>query len=74
MSIKPIAIGTEVVPTCRPDMNFVIAGAKYPIPMPRAIAMNMMSVKYLSSRERLFLDPMVYSSSNRIQVKCCKHA
>ncbi len=51
--IRPIAIGTLVVPTWKLLMKASVPWMKYPSPTPRAIAAKIQSVKYLSMKESL---------------------
>ncbi len=45
ITIRPIAIGIEVVPTEKPVMIWVTYGTKYPSPIPIAIARKIQSVR-----------------------------
>lgn len=50
IKIKPIAIGIFVVPLLAEFMIFGKVGIKYPIPTPKAIAIKIQRVKFLSRK------------------------
>ncbi|MNP21989.1 hypothetical protein D3C76_1146320 [compost metagenome] len=53
MTIKPIAIGMEVVPTCMRERNSEKFGIKVPRNSPRAIEAKIHTVKYRSRKDNL---------------------
>lgn len=53
MTISPIAIGIDVVPTEILNKEVYIDGMPQPINIPSAIAANIQSVKYLSKNDNL---------------------
>lgn len=60
MSIRPIAMGIDVVPTERLVMKAGAAGAKYPIAIPIIIARKIQIVRYVSRKDnRLIVDIMI---------------
>ena len=52
MTMSPIAMGIEVVPTERCVIPATNDGAMFPSAMPSAIAENIQRVRYLSRKER----------------------
>jgi hypothetical protein len=54
MRMSPMAIGIDVVPNERPVIIAGTWGAKYPIPIPAAMARKIQSVRYRSRKESCF--------------------
>jgi hypothetical protein len=60
MSIRPRAIGIEVVPTLDAALNCVTAvGHNQPAPTPTAIAEKIQRVRYRSRKESLAIIPFI---------------
>ncbi len=55
MRISPIAIGIDVVPTCKLVTSLITPGDAYPAPTPRIIAAKIQPVRYRSRNESLRL-------------------